>query len=764
MHKTFGRGNHRQLLAGCAALWACLGANGVLAQVQKSAPSSAEDSSSNSDGLGDIVVTANRIETKLRETPVSVSSFDGDTLKDRQLTSLEALNALVPGLHFGQFNTDTRIAIRGIGNNNQTGGADPGVAFHLDGVYIGISAPAANSFFDLDRVEVLRGPQGTLFGQNATGGTVNLIPNKPSPEFGAALGTTVGIDPFAYTLEGYVNTPLNASGTFSARLSGQRNFSRGFTKNLASDGPGRLDDADDYALRGQIRYAEVDGASVNLAVTYRQQDSAGGAEQLVGAGTTTPSLTIAELLGGVKPDPRKRVVYANLGSSKSDFLLTTLNAQIPVGDGKISIIGSYADIDHTFLLDGDGTAVDYVRILWQLKAKEYYGELLYSVQPAEGLNFILGANAYHENFSQIGHVAVDITPESTFLYSVLFGPAATLLTGKPIKTTTFAAFTHFDYQITDVLQLFGGLRYTYNRKSLRDRVDFVDVAAFGGITIPAGETFQSKSWRQLTYEGGVNAKLSDTLNLYAKYSTGFKGGGFQVGGLTAPPVRPEKNGSLEAGLKGLFLDRTLETNISIFHMKYKDLQVQQVIGFASTFKNAARATINGVEAEVTLLPIKPLRLELSGAYLDAKFDDFVTSNAADTIVDTNGGLTSPPTQQLAGNRLSNAPKFSLNAGAYYSIPLQDWEITLGGRYYWTSRIYFNEFNLDHISQAPVGRVDLSIALNSADKRWSATLFTRNLTDEIVRGSMLVSSYTIGSPNLATFEPGRSIGVSLRHEF
>jgi iron complex outermembrane recepter protein len=686
--------------------------------------------------LQEIVVTATRRESSLLNVPVAVSAFGGAQLEARQVADIGDLSSLVPNFQFGNSYGEARATIRGIGTNDINGGADPGVAYHLDGVYVGITGPAGNSFFDVSRVEVLRGPQGTLFGQNATGGAINLIPNKPTPQPSGEVSATVGTDPSQYGADAVVNGALNSDGTLSGRLSVHKNYNEGYTKNLAPDGPRWLEDDDSIGLRGQLLYRPDEDFELHTEINYQRANDHGPGYQLLGRGGTSGQPTVAQTLGGLIPPPDTHDVYANLGYARGKFLLGSEDGTFKLGSGTLKVLLSAGRTQSDEDSDADGTAVSLASNEVEYVAHQTYGELVYDIKPLSALDVIVGANAFYQDLNQVFNVPV----------AVIFGPVpVTVSLGGHLYTSTEAMFAHAQYEATDRVQFFGGLRYTYDRKVYNESNNFV------------GADSGAPHWDKLTYEGGVSTKLTQSVNAYLKYSTGFKGGGLQLGTL-APPVKPETNSSVEAGLKGLFFEHTLETNIAVFHMSYNDLQLTKVQGFVTGFLNAAKATVEGAELEAIWHPTKAFRTEFTGSLLDAKFDSFESADPSDPVA-------VPPIQNLAGKRLPNSPPGALSLGAYYTLDsATSGSVTLGARYYWQAREYLTVFNTPDISQAAVGRVDLTANFASRNGLWGASMFAKNLTDRVVRGTAIVESNLLGSPTLVTLEPGRSVGISVKRNF
>lgn len=676
-----------------------------------------------------VTVTATRRETTLQEAPLAVSSISGDDLKDKHLQSVIDLSGLVPGLQVGSSYSSTRLNIRGIGTNDITGGADPGVSFHLNGVFLGVTGPAANAFYDVSRVEVLRGPQGTLFGRNATGGSVNVITARPDTEFSGELGGMVGFDPQQYGADGYVTGKLNESGSLAGRLSFRYGFNEGYIENLADVGPDRFDDDDSYGLRAQLLFAPTDTFKANLALEYNHKDTAGQAYVLIGGPDLAP--IPAEDLGGIRPALDSGTTYAERGFNKGEFMLATLDTLSEFEHGNLKTIVSAGKFTADIDTDGDGTAVDFTNTFMEIDGEQLFAEAIYDLDSFDRFNAIIGVNAFYQQLYQ----RMDVP--------ILGFPAPVQLRGEPFQTTSYAAFVNADYQLSDIVNFFGGVRYTFDRKAVDDSNNFV-----GTLNI-------RENWDQVTYEVGLGLDLGENLDAYIKHGTGFKSGGFQIGNVE-PPVDPETNASTEIGLKGVFFDGSMSANLAAFHMKYDDLQIQQVTGFTSGFKNAAKATINGLEAEVTWLPTDNLRIEFNGTLLDATFDDFASIDPANPLL----GI-----QDLSGNNLRKSPKSSYSLGSYYDHSAGRWgTISAGGRYYWQDEVFFSEFNLPVASNEAIGRLDLSLDLVPPGEHWTVGLFARNVTDERVRGATLVVSSLLGSAALALYEPGRSVGVSARREF
>lgn len=740
-----------------ASLATLLAAGDVAAQVADATPHGGD--------LEEVVVTASRRSEVLRDVPTAVSAYGGDRLREQQVNSLTDVSTISPNIQISSFATNANIAIRGIGNSQVGAGADAGVAVHVDGVYLGQAGLAVATFLDIERVEVLRGPQGTLFGRNATGGAVNLIPKTPTADFEAGLDASFGVDPAMIRSSGFLSGPLTKDGALLGRVAVMQDWNKGFTRNRhpalrRPNGPSaalprRLDNLDASAIRAQLEWRPTDTFRARLSGEYQRENDNGPAAFILG--TPDPNQPLPIFIQGLPTgDPGKRVAYADVGSKDLDAAMVNLVTETDVAGGSLKTTLSYAHSSNETLQDGDGAPFDFTHTGYRDVATQYFGEALYASDPARRFTYVVGANFFDARQTQ--NVSVPIAGLATgqdlngdgvieTLFNGRVVPVGDLLPvavnlGGTVKTRSYAGFAHAQYQIVARAKLFAGGRYSHDEKKVDEYNNFV------------GADLQQKSWGKFTYEVGLSYEFSDRVTGYVKYATGFKSGGYGVGSLGAA-VDPETNANYEAGLKGSYFDGRLQANLAAFHMKYDDLQVSQVIGAASTLSNAAKATIDGAEAEFSIRPVENLRIDLAGAYTDARFDEFITQDSARPALGV---------MNLAGNRLPQAPKWSGSLGAYYDVALSSGTLTAGARYDWKSRMYFSEFNTAISSQKPVGRLDLSLVYKSEDGRWTGSVFATNATDEQIKNNVLIVSAVLGSLADANYRPGRQLGVSIGYRF
>ncbi|WP_032490242.1 MULTISPECIES: TonB-dependent receptor [Hyphomicrobiales] len=634
----------------------------------------AETASSISDADGDsaeIVVTASRRSDSVKNTPIAVTAIGGDALRENQIANLADLASSTPNIQISTSFNNANIAIRGVGNSQFAAGSDAGVAVHSDGVYLGQSVLALATMNDVERVEILRGPQGTLFGRNATGGAINIIPKRPTEDLHYGVEASFGLDPAMVRSSAYVSGSVVEG--LRGRLSLSQNYNKGYTKNLvASSGssavPSRLDDADSASIRAQLE-AGTGAFVTRLSLEYMKDKGAGPSIWLTGTPSgVLPPVVANTPLGNLD----KRQVYNNYGYKNNEAKFATLISTLDIGQGQIKATASYGETRIETLTDGDGTAVDHTSTYALNNAKQTFGELIYASDPARPLGLILGANYFHERSSQAFSIPISTLPPPLDV----LGPVVYDAGASSLKSTSYAAFGQAQYKISDAFRVFAGLRYSRDRKAIENYSNF-------GVSPAAGR----ESWSRTTYELGASLKVNANVTGYAKYGTGYKGGGYSAAA-NAIAFNPETNTNMEIGLKGNYLGGALQANLAGFHMKYKNLQVNQAVGAVVLVTNAARATINGFEAELKIRPVQAFRVDLNASWLDARFDDFFSrDDSRPTFLPDTKIINGIPVQgiDLEDNRLPTAPKYAVSAGAYYDISIDSGLVTVGGRYDWKSR-------------------------------------------------------------------------------
>jgi len=705
------RTGFRGLLLATAAI-------GVLGAGQASAQTG---DGTGTDELAEVIVTAQRRSQSVQEVPAAITAVGGETLADTGADTTGALQYLVPGLQVGTYNAGgynaggTGLTIRGVGANI----GSPTVSMNIDGVYQPRATLAGLAQVDVERVEVLRGPQGTLYGRNANGGAVNFISRAPTSELeGYALASYADYD--EVRLQGVVNLPL-AERIRVRALVDYQDRGDGFVKNVV---PGGRDIDDIEALSGRLRVAIdlADDVSLDLGLTARHSE---------GADTYFEVFTGTNIAGAINArDAHTTSVNAPQDSDR-DYLSARATLKWTLPFGQFTSISAWQDFEEAFRFDTDATNVAFLR------------------SEVDGAN-----ETFTQEFNLSGETGradwvfgLFFMDERTFLNNHLFIGAATTPLRTDVgkyDTRAYAAFGDVTFQASERLKLIGGIRYS------RDEVRVGQLTACPGA---AGEfTFES-----VTPRAGLQYDLDADRNIYATVSRGFKAGGvnpYACPGGVFDEYEPEKITSYEAGLKARLFDRRLTLNASVFFYDYTNLQVSQLVGLTTFVSNAAGAEVRGLELEAAWTPSRHFGLNANLSLTDAEYTTFFN---IDGLAPARGS------QDLSGNRLNFTPKTSANLGAYYTTgETEAGTFTVRADVSYRSRIYFREFNAQADSTPAYGVLNLNLSWDSPDGRHTVRVFGNNLTKEDYRTRMISASFT--GARLGIYGPPRQVGVELKSRF
>lgn len=697
--------------------------------------------------LQEIIVTAQKRAESSQDVPISIVALSGDQLARTGQNDFLALAGRVPTLQYSQAGGEAQIYIRGIGSNLLAVGADPSVAIHLDGVYLGRPNMGMSQFLDVERVEVLRGPQGTLYGRNATGGSINIVSNQPTEEFEGYIG--LGTGSFQrYEAKGALSGSL-AEG-LTARIAGRIANDEGYVKDLDPAGGDRLDDQDLRAMRAILRYAPNDTWAATLSwdqskfengnTAVRPNDDTGTA-QVFGA---VPTASILEERNDVP-------TFMNWETGGPTFTLEY------AGEAFTStLIVAHKTFEMDFLFNTDGTEINVTRTTEIFDTEQTSAELRFASNGDGPLSWIGGLYYLEEDkkgalglVRQVGALAGGGTSLRSFN---IFAEN---------DTTAWAAFGELGYQLTDSLRLTAGLRYSDEKKDDYNELNFVLPSAanpaeeviqglFGNINYaacgalcPFQSRSDSQSWDDWTPKLGLEWRASDNLLVYASYTEGFKSGGYNDYQPTNPAYDPETISSIEVGVKSDWLDGRLRVNAAAFTYDYKDLQVTTFFNSLTLVSNAADATVSGLDLEILAQPADNLVIGASVSFLDATYDRFdvpygvcspyVVSNFNDpgcADVPTTRAFGSPRIFDASGNTLNNAPEMKGNLYAEYTIPMgESGSLTLFGQLSHTDDIYYNAANADVARQEAYTLVDVRVGWTNAAGNLEVSAWNRNLTDE-----------------------------------
>lgn len=689
----------------------------------------------------DIIVTATKRGERLQDVPAAITAIAGDDLSARGLVDLKGLATQVPSITYGQHAGSTQISIRGVGSTVDSGLTEPTVALYVDGIYLPRSTMALLRGVDVERVEVLRGPQGTLYGRNATGGAISYVSKAPSREFEGSATASTG-SRGAWGLEGYVSGPL-AEGVF-VRLSGGHQEDNGFVR-VVNTGQ-RLGNVNDDYVRLAVRLEPTDRLSVDLAVRYEENTGANAYQQLL-----TPAGALIPPTAGQTVAPHRIFGDGPFSQVQKTLILSgTVEAALSDNVTLKSVTGF---IDHKNRISFDADATDYAfyNAIDAVRPSESFSQELNLVGESGRFEWILGAYYFEEDFSFV--LPVD------FVNGLPTGdPATSLPPGTRVlggslrdKTRSFALFGDATYSLSDWLRLNVGLRYNTEKKRFTsDNGATIPGVGFVGVTGVKSQ-FQSD---KLLPKVALQFDLSDDVNGYVQYQKGYKSGGQNLQLL--PQYLPESIDAYEVGLKTQLFDRRLTANFAGFYYDYSDLQVTITIPPATTLVQNADVKVYGFEADLNLQVTDAFRLNAAATVLHARNKRFASIDDANP----SAGL-----QDLSGKRISRAPDFTFSGGMEYRVDLGGSllnALTLRGDVSYSSDVVLRYFGRPNDVQRRHALLNFSAALTDIDEKTSLRAFINNVTDKRYR---LAVSYLgpIGA-YVGNYGPPRTWGLQLNRKF
>ncbi len=708
--------SRNRLLAGVATPLLALAALPAVAQQAPTAPATAAPAAT---GIEDIVVTAQKRAQNLQDVPISITAFDEKMIRDSGFTNSLSIGDQVPNLEIKTFGGVPNIFIRGVGNNDFNSSSIGPISIYRDDVVVASTGSQIFSLFDLDRVEVLRGPQGTLFGKNTTGGAIQFFSKLPGDQFEG--NARIGYGRFNL-FEGEAAASLPLADNLSLRVAGLVRRRDGEKYNLYTGNDAI--NVDEAAARAILRWRPDSDTDIRLTV--------GGGRDRSDYLENKPVGTIngADLAGYKDPFPNDPTLLNFDGPSRnySNDVFVNFTASRKFGDVSLKWITGYdsSSVDNRVDVDGGPFRID--EIVFLTRAKQFTQELQLAYDHGP-LHAIAGLYYFQENFH--GDSNADLLGFLTFAQGAL-----PLITSATRVNKAYAAFGQATYAITPKLRFTLGGRYTIDKVRATHQANlvsgFFDPAIPDGAPIPLvpfaslHDTFNSFSWRV-----SADYDLADHVLAYASIDRGFKAGGFNIGIITSvaerTEVQPEYLTSYEIGVKSTLFDRKLRLNLSAFYYSYTDLQVLSVNKQAGSavptlgLDNAADATIKGIELEATAAPTDWLDAGLNLGILDAKFKNYLSA-----AIDPVSGLP----RNFSGNQLPGAPKFTLSTYAQVTIPLARFETRWRVEYNYTGKKYYNNAQSDLISSGTgYGLVNLRATLADPAHGWELAAWAKNVTDK-----------------------------------
>ncbi|MHA3792643.1 TonB-dependent receptor [Sphingomonas sp. YL-JM2C] len=687
----------------------------------------AQSAAAQDPALDEIIVTAQKRSESVQDVPLAVSAVGGATLDRLGVGNPLQLGATVPNFNLQTNSGVTYIYLRGVGNNFLGLGIDSNVAYHANGVYIARPRAQVSSYFDVDRIEVVRGPQGDLYGRNATGGSINVITRKPTDAFSANATLSVGNYGLVQGEAGVGGAIV--PGKVAVRAAGFFVDRGGYGKNEATGKD--VDNRKEQAGRLTVELTPSEPLTIEIIADYFHANDAWGVVHQAGSGIPG-ALTLAESLGNF-PSNIRNVVSGVDPNRKIRAWGVQGTATLDLADNmSLRSITAYRKSRFTALDELIGTDPS-IGAISQLEKQHQFSEEVQFLANGTGWDFILGGYYFTESVDGFIHIPI------------FFDPAAQFDQRGTGDTKAYAVFAHGSWEFVPRLKLVLGARYSHEKRTSEG----VFTAPF--VPIPTGG---EKSFNAFTPKATLQFEPSDNLTVYGGVSKGFKSGGFTIG-VPGPGVEPEKLLSYEVGLKAQMFDRRLTANIAAFWYDYTNMVVTRVVQAQTVEENAGKSTIKGIEVELTARPTSRLRIDASLGLLDAKFDSFTTP---DPLNPAAGPIS------LAGNRLPGSAKYTARVGAQYDIPVGDIaKVSISGDAFFSGDMYFDPYEHRGSYQPSYETYNASLTYDSG-RWWSMTLWGRNLSNKTIVSNQLISADFWGYPRLTYLRDPRTYGIDFKAKF
>jgi iron complex outermembrane receptor protein len=706
--------------------------------------------------VDDIIVTAQKRSENLQDVPVAVSAVTGKALENKRILDLVDLSNATPGLQIKSDDNgaNPRIFIRGVGVNDFNPATASAVGIYADGVYVGSPLAQRFAFFDLQQAEVLRGPQGTLYGRNTTGGAVNVTSRKPGNEIEADFLAEYGRFN-SVNLQGGVSLPL-AKDLLSVRVAGIYQRDDGYSINRLTGNRGN--NADRWAVRGSVHFTPSSAITDDLAVTVGK--SRGGSIWAYNRALFPASADVAGPDGLCAPayygtaNCTNVLGYANASKNlyEGDYsfegkdrvnLFTVANTlTVNLGSADIVAVTGYQHAKRNDQEETDANPFPVITASYIARQNTFSQELRLQSSGKPALRYVFGlyyAHDYLTNNSAYDVLAILPADPASGIGRFVWPLAQ--------KTDSYAAFGQLDYDLTSRLTATVGLRYSADHK---------DFHYFSGETNTGTPFFTfdgSKTFDSVSGKFGLQYRFTPDVNAYASYSRGTKSGGFfsgQTGNIAdIGPYKDETVNAYEAGLKTELLHHTLRANLAAFYYDYQNLQVYTTVidGFITRqlFTNASAARMYGGELELEATPARGLTISMNAAYLNATYRNFVSAGA-----------------DYSGNTLPSAPKISVQTAIDYTQPVSFGAIVANVSASYRSKVFFDTANTARLSdQARVyvdGRLGVQLVRNKLEIGvWGKNIFGEtNISDITPIASLGFDVVSVGPP--------RTYGLYLRAHY
>lgn len=723
------------IFLGSGVVYAQDGAEGTVVE----RPPTTQETEESPRGLEEIVVTATRREERLQDIPVTVTAITNKTLNAAGIVDARSLTQVIPGFTGNRTASVIQPVIRGIGSGGVSVGDEPNVATYIDGVYQPDAFSNSLELVEVERVEVLRGPQGTVFGRNATGGLINVITPDPSfvteGRFTARVGRLRN-DANEYDLRAYVTTGL--TDNIAVDFAGMYRQTEQYIPELSTGR--KFGGIKVFDLRSKILLEASDTARFILTANYTRQRSNVNATQPLDDNTAARGFE-----GVILPDGPWETSLSLTPRIDYERFSASLRSRFEFEHFDIETTTAFMHNTGRQDADADSTNIDLGQILFPLEVQAESQEIR-ALSTGDGpFQWIVGFYAFHLDAS-MGPIELINSPPPGLGSPAPGTPIVRFTLSPETETLSFAGFTEGTLRVTDRLFLTLGGRYTTEKKEFQQAVN--------GNPLPYGRV--DERFNKATYRTALRYELTDSANIYGSFGTGFKSGVYNVVSTSSTPVNPEVIEAAEIGFKADPLP-WLRTNLSLFHYWYSDLQVQARSddGNSYVLQNAADAKIYGGELEATILPTDEFTIRAAVTYNHGEYEEFP---AAQDFIPLSVGGNLVTSNDAAGKSLIRAPEFTANLGLDWATMVQNGEFGATVNFFFSDRVYYDFLN--RFSQDPYALVNGEISWTMPNDRVRFTLWGTNLSNAKVAQQIRQGVFATD----ILYEKPRTIGIGAEVSF
>jgi iron complex outermembrane receptor protein len=729
---------------------ACLAATALTPVMAHAQAVPAKPAANASVDVGEVIVTAQRREERLISVPISITAANQTQLTQNQVTNTRDLTTIAPGLSAAMQGFAFQPSIRGVGTTSTALGDEPNVALYIDNVYVPFMAGNAFGLKNIERIEVLKGPQGTLFGRNATGGAIRIVTSDPTFDTTGSISADYGFKLHSRAVNAYASTGITDKIALGVSIYGYDDD--GYVRNVGPLG-GKVADSQEITTRAKLLITPTDNLRIIVGAHYANTRTS-----TAFATTIVDGVSAFKNVAGVILPPDKSVDPFTASLSFDPYVKnlaagSDLTIKYDVGDYTLTSVTSYNKYILKFYLDSDRTNLDLSQFWGNQTTKVATQEFDLASNYKGPVNYVAGLYLYkNDSFAPFSlNFSAPLGPVVNGTRAVRGGTVNNANTEGFATAKSVAAFGEATWNITDALTVIGGYRYTWEKKDATAHNLFTN-AQFSG----------EDTWKNSSVRATARYMFNEHANVYATYSTGFKSGVFNPTAVSNPlqKANPEELKAFEVGFKGEAGIFTILA--SAFHYDYNNIQLQtnNVLNPAAgttILQNAASAKIEGADLQVGARLAEGLTAQLGVSWIPtAEYTKFL--GGLNFVANPGGvGMAAVPTD-LSGSRMIRTPKSTVDLGLNYRTEVANGDLNLSANYFWSDKFFWIAGGASN--QDAYNTLSARIAWTTPDKRLTYSLWGRNLTNEVY---WLQAGGNTGGLS-GSYAPPREFGVGVNAAF